>query len=117
MVEFIMANLDKKKAVIVGLLDYSKAYNRQCHNRLLTGFSDLGTPEYLLKVLKSYFTNRDMVVRHRGVNSSKMSLPGSCGQGTNLGILSYLVNINSCGLPLEEIMQYLQNNTTNTELP
>ena len=38
-----------------------------------------------------------------------MSLPGSCGQGTNLGILSYLVNINSCGLPLDHIMEFLEN--------
>ena len=36
-----------------------------------------------------------------------MSLPGSCGQGTNLGILSYLVNIDSCGLPMDDIVKYV----------
>ena len=50
---------------------------------------------------------RQMVVRHKGKTSAIMSLPGSCGQGTNLGILSYLVNINSCGLPMDDIVKYV----------
>ena len=48
-----------------------------------------------VKVLRSYLMKRQMVVRHKGETSAIMSLPGSCGQGTNLGILSYLVNMNS----------------------
>ena len=50
---------------------------------------------------------RQMVVRHKGETSAIMSRPGSCGQGTNLGILSYLVNINSCGLPMDDIVKYV----------
>ena len=65
LVDFILANLDKSKAIQICLIDFSKAYNRQCHNRLLTCYSDLGTPTYLLKVIKSYLTNRKMAVRHR----------------------------------------------------
>ena len=60
-----------------------------------------------VKVLRSYLMKRQMVVRHKGETSAIMSLPGSCGQGTNLGILSYLVNINSCGLPMDDIVKYV----------
>ena len=60
-----------------------------------------------VKVLRSYLMKRQMVVRHKGETSAIMSLPGSCGQGTNLGILSYLVNIDSCGLPMDDIVKYV----------
>ena len=63
--------------------------------------------EMPVKVLRSYLMKRQMVVRHKGETSAIMSLPGSCGQGTNLGILSYLVNINSCGLPMDDIVKYV----------
>ena len=104
-----MSNLDKKKAVIMALIDFSKAYNRQCHNRLITCFNDLETPSYLLKVMASYLENRKMVVRHKGSISKSCNMPGGGPQGTNLGILSYLVNINSCGAPLDSIVNCIQN--------
>lgn len=115
LVDFIMANLDKKKAVIMALLDFSKAYNRQCHNRLITCFSDLGTPSYLLKVLASYLSNRKMVVRHKGAISEEQEMPGGGPQGTNLGILIYLVNINSCGISLESIERSLKDLNSEVE--
>ena len=46
LVDFILSNLDKSRAILLCLIDFSKAYNRQCHNRLLTCYSDLVTPIY-----------------------------------------------------------------------
>ena len=89
LVDFILANLDKSKAIAICLIDFSKAYNRQCHNRLLTCYSDLGTPPYLLKVVKSYLMNRKMAVRHKGKISKFYEIPGGGAQGTNMGILSF----------------------------
>ena len=34
--DFILSNLDQSKAVLLALVDFAKAYNRQSHNRLLT---------------------------------------------------------------------------------
>ena len=96
-------------AVLIALIDYSKAYNRQSHNRLLTCYSDLGTPEYLLKILKSYLTKRKMIVRHQGQMSGVYDLPGGGPQGTNIGILNFLVYVNSCGVPFDEIMNCLNH--------
>ena len=95
--------------MILCLIDFAKAFNRQSHNRLLTCFSDLGTPPYLLRVMSSYFKNRKMVVRHKNVTSDLFYLPGSSAQGTNLGILSFLGSVNSCGVPLEKIMECFQH--------
>ena len=109
MVDFILKNLDKSKAIIVSLIDFSKAYNRQCHNRLLTCYSDLGTPTYLLKVLKSYLRNRKMAVRHKNKISQIFDIPAGGAQGTNLGILSFLVYVNSCGVPFDEMMSCMEH--------
>ena len=102
---FILSNLDKNKAVLLALIDFSKAYNRQSHNRLLTCYSDLGTPPYLLKVLSSYLKNRKMIVRHNGALSDVFDLPGGGCQGTNLVTLSFLVYVNSCGVPLDGLLK------------
>ena len=63
----------------------------------------MGTPPYLLKVLCSYLTKRKMIVRHNGAFSSLVELPGGGPQGTNLGVLNFLVYINSCGIPLSQL--------------
>ena len=107
LVDFILSNLDKSKAVLLCLIDFSKAYNRQSHNRLLTCYSDLGTPSYLLKVLQSYLQNRKMKVRYKGEVSQTYDLPGSGPQGTNIGILNFIVYVNSCGVPLDEMLDCL----------
>ena len=109
LVDFILSNLEKSVAVLISMIDFSKAYNRQSHNRLLTCYNDLGTPPYLLRILKSYLTNRKMVVRHKGHTSKMYELPGGGAQGTNLGILNFLVYINSCGVPFDQMMDCLEH--------
>ena len=105
LVDFILSNLEKSKAVLLSLIDFSKAYNRQNHNRLMTCYSDLGTPPYLLRILGSYLSNRKMIVRHNGSSSSIVDLPGGGPQGTNLGILNFLVYVNSCGMSLSHLAE------------
>ena len=115
LVDFVMQNLETKKAVIMTMVDFSKAYNRQCHNRLVTYFNDLGTPSYLLKILASYLTNRKMIVRHKEAVSETCDMYGGGPQGTNLGVLIYLVNINSCGISLDDIEKCVRGLSTEVE--
>ena len=56
-----------------------------------------------------------MIVRHKGATSNSQEMPGGGPQGTNLGILIYLVNVNSCGVSLEEIDKSLQEMCTQEE--
>ena len=46
-----------------------------------------------------------MIVRHNGALSDVFDLPGGGCQGTNLGILSFLVYVNSCGVPLDGLLK------------
>ena len=118
LVDFILTNLDNSKAIVLCLIDFSKAYNRQSHNRLLTCYSDLGTPGYLLKVLKSYLTKRKMVVRHNNKISSVYDLPAGGAQGTNLGVLTFLVYVNSYGVPFDKMIECIEHEHKETkELP
>ena len=50
-----------------------------------------------------------MIVRHKGSTSETFDLPGSSAQGTNLGILCFLGSINSCGVPLDKILECFQH--------
>ena len=79
------------------MVDFSKAFNRQNHNLLVTKLSDMGVPGWLLKVVMAFLTERRMVVRYKGKQSSIMPLPGGGPQGTLLGLFLFLVLINDAG--------------------
>ena len=99
LINFILLNQDSnaQTAILACLVDFSKAFNRQNHNLLVTKLSDMGCPGWLLKVVIAFLTNRRMVVRHKGKQSSVKSLPGGGPQGTLLGLFLFLVLINDAG--------------------
>ena len=98
-VNFILANQDNRSptAILACMVDFSKAFNRQNHNILITKLSDLGVPSWLLRIVMAFLTNRSMIVRYKGARSSQKSLPGGGPQGTLLGLLLFLVLINDVG--------------------
>ena len=53
LLNFILYNQDNSEptAILACLIDFSKAFNRQNHNLLITKLSDLGVPSWLLKLV------------------------------------------------------------------
>ena len=98
-INFILLNQDStdQTAVLACMVDFSKAFNRQNHNLLITKLSDMGVPSWLLKVVMAFLSNRTMVLRYKGKLSSLKNLPGGGPQGTLLGLLLFLVLINDAG--------------------
>ena len=98
-INFVLSNQEAKKptAVLACMVDFSKAFNRQNHNVLITKLSDMGVPSWLLKIVMSFLSDRSMTVRYKGAKSSRKSLPGGGPQGTLLGLLLFLVLINDAG--------------------
>ena len=96
---FILSNQDNKAptAILACIVDFSKAFNRQNHNILITKFSEMGVPVWLLRIVMSFLEGRTMVVRHKGATSSSRALPGGGPQGTLLGLLLFIVLINDVG--------------------
>ena len=99
LINFILAHQGSNTptAVLACMVDFSKAFNRQDHNVLVTILSDMGVPSWLLKVVMAFLTDRKMFTRYKGQMSSDKSLPGGGPQGTLLGLLLFIVLINKAG--------------------
>ena len=79
----------KAKAVIVELVDWNKAFDRQDPKLGIMSFLENGVRKELIPVLISYFQDRRMLVKWHGQLSSMRNLPGGGPQGATLGILEY----------------------------
>ena len=100
---FILKNTDTStypKAVIVALIDFSKAFKRIDHNKVIIWLSDWGVPGWILRILVSYLSKRSMILKYKGKQSMKYLMPGGSPQGTLLGVLLYLVYVNDIGIDL-----------------
>ena len=99
LINFILYHQDNNEptAILLCLVDFQKAFNRQDHSILITKLSDMGVPSWLLKIVISFLTNRRMVVRYKGETSSIKELPGGGPQGALLGLLLFLILVNDIG--------------------
>ena len=99
LVNFILHSQDREDptAVLLCLVDFSKAFNRQDHAILITKLSDLGVPQWLLKLVIAFLEDRLMIVRYKEKSSVSKHLPGGGPQGTLLGLLLFIILINELG--------------------
>ena len=104
LINFVQYNQDYNLpiGVLACAIDFSKAFNRQNHNILITKLSDMGVPGWLLNIVMGFLSERLMVVRFKGEKSNLKTLPGGGPQGTLLGLLLFLILINSCGYEKQE---------------
>ena len=67
-INFILYNQDLKEphAVLAVMIDFSKAFNRQDHNILLTLLCNLGVPGWLLNIVASFLQNRELILSYQG---------------------------------------------------
>ena len=98
-VNFILYNQDMKvpHAVLALMIDLSKAFNRICHNRIITILSRMGVPGWLLRIIMGFLTERELIVNYKGKKSKRKWLPGGSPQGTRLGLFLFLILINAAG--------------------
>ena len=100
MIHRILSSLDnnsKKEtfAVVANLIDWSKAFPRQCPKLGVESFIRNGVRPSLIPVLTSFFQKRKMTVKWHGCLSSKRNLNGGGPAGSNLGLLEYLSQSNN----------------------
>ena len=84
-------------AVMATFIDYKSAFNRVNHNIVITILSEMGTPGWLLRIIVGFLTERELIVRCNGLQSDRYDMPGSCPQGTLLGLFLFLILINAVG--------------------
>ena len=112
LINFIRFNQDYNLpvAILACTIDFSKAFNRQNHNILITTLSDMGVPGWLLNIIMGFLKDREMVVSYKGETTEAKQLPGGGPQGTLLGLLLFLVLINLCGFD-EQVYKIGENIT------
>ena len=94
MLHQILINLEKNSqseafAVIISMIDWSQAFDRQSHGLGIESFIRNGVRPSLIPVLLSFFQDRTMRVKWNGKLSSSRKLPGGGPQGDVLGIIEY----------------------------
>ena len=75
-IKFISSCQDSsdQTAVMACMVDFSKAFNRQNHNLLITKLNDMGVPGWLLKVVIVFLEDRKMLVKYKGKQSTIKSM-------------------------------------------
>ena len=99
MLHRILTAVDKNSqkeaiAVLVNLVDWSQAFDRQSHKLGVQSFIKNGVRPGLIPILISFFKHRRMKVKWNKESSSTYSLNGGGPQGGLLGILEYLSQTN-----------------------
>lgn len=94
MLHQILLNLDSNSqsesfAVIMSMIDWSQAFDRQSHKLGIKSFIENGVRPSLIPILLSYFQDRSMKVKWNKALSTSRDLPGGGPQGGSLGILEY----------------------------
>ena len=95
MLHKILTSLDetthnKSIAVLLQMIDWSQAFDRMSHKLGIQSFVKNGVRPSLIPVLISFFQDREMVVKWKGLLSGMRPLPGGGPQGGTLGIEEYL---------------------------
>ena len=93
----ITSGWEKQEASILLMVDFSKAFNRIDHPRLITILSDFGIQPFLLKIIISYLSGRSMRVKFRETMSEEKELNGGSCQGTILGPLFFVIYVAAIG--------------------
>ena len=82
-------NLDKGKQTHVILLDFSKAFDKVPHQRLLSKFHFYGIQNSTLNWISSFLTNRRQQVTIDNIQSDQLPVDSGVPQGTVLGPLFF----------------------------
>ena len=95
----ILTSLDendpkRSMGVLLQMIDWSQAFDRMSHKLGIESFVKNGVRPSLIPILISFFENREMVVKWKGLRSTKRPLPGGGPQGGTLGIEEYLSQSN-----------------------
>ena len=87
-------------------LDFSKAFDKVCHEKLFLKLKYYGISGNLLEWIKNFLTGRTPVVKVEGIRFSSRSVLSGIGQGTCLGPLAFPIYMNDLFYVLEGRVQF-----------
>ena len=99
-------SITESMAVILTMVDWKQAFDRQSHVQGIQSFIENGVRPSMIPILISFFKNRQMQVKWKGLLSKVRALPGGGPQGGTLGIEEYLSQSNGNTDFLEDDEKY-----------
>ena len=96
-VEDLARSINYRRQTDVLILDFSKAFDKVPHQRLLQKFEQYGVRGETLNWINSWLTGRTQQVILEGSRSERTLVKSGVPQGTVLGPLCFLVYINDIG--------------------
>ena len=94
--DFIHYYLDKSTphAVAAGQIDLEKAYNSASHQLVIEDLFSMKAPNWLLVIMISFLTSRQLRVRYKGSTSDPRELDSGAPAGCRTGNLIFIVKFN-----------------------
>ena len=93
LIDELSKNMQAKKQTDLILLDFSKAFDKVAHEKLLQKLHAYGVRGNTLKWIKDFLDNRKQSVVTNGINSSTIPVSTGIPQGSVLGPFLFLAYI------------------------
>ena len=97
--------------ITVALFDFSKAFDRVCHKRLLLKLDFYGIRGPMREWIDSFLQDRTQTVSIQGVNSSSIHVVSGVPQGSVLGPLLFLLFINDIDNNIQSPLRLFADDT------
>ena len=103
--------LNNRQQIDSIILDFSKAFDKVCHRKLLIKLKHLGITGSLLAWITDFLRERTQSVVVRGTFSEKIAVKSGVPQGTVLGPLLFLTYINDMPLAVKSKIALFADDT------